>query len=202
VDQGVRRLDDHPTVDIVCALRLDHDKGTLTVRVEGGERVITPSEFRRLEPAPDRIAIVRRTVVDLWLSIPGDYFALEGLYWITAELKHSSLALDEPWVHVHTHSENSLTAGFKTGQGQALRLRDYATWLGERQELIECGPCIPVDRLLEGIYFDLVRAKHPTATTAAAALRSRGVSPRGVIARRLSMRVRRMLGHTPAVHRV
>jgi glycosyltransferase involved in cell wall biosynthesis len=199
LEQGVRRFANHPTVDVICALNVRHEDSRLFVRVEGGERVITPSEFRKYEPAPDRVAMVRRSIVDLWLSIPGDYFALEASFWITTELTYASLALDEPWARIHTQSADSVTAGTKTQQGRARQLADYATFLDERQDLIDCGPCISVDRMLEGMYFELVRAKHPCATNAAAALRSRGVVPRSAIVRQLSMRVRRKLGRIPNV---
>jgi glycosyltransferase involved in cell wall biosynthesis len=202
LDQGVRGLANHPTVDIICAINLRHEDGTLFVRVEGGERVITPSEFRRSEPLPDRVAMVRRNIVDLWLSIPSDYFSLEAPLWITAELKHASLAVDEPWAHIHTQSEDRVTARKKTKQGRIRQMGDYAAWVEKRQDLVECGPCIAVDRMLEGMYFQLARAKHPQATNAAAALLSRGVDPRSAIMRQLSVRVRRRLGRTSAVHRV
>ena len=172
LEQGVRRFANHPTVDVICALNVSHEDSRLFVRVEGGERVITPSEFRKSEPVPDRVAMVRRNIVELWLSIPGDYFSLETGAWITAELNHSSLALDEPWARIHTQSADSVTAGMKTEAGRARQFADYATFLHARQDLISCGPCISADRLLEEMYFQLVRAKHPCATNAAAALRS------------------------------
>jgi len=200
LDQGVRRLAEHPSVDIVCALHLLHEDGTLFVRVKGGERIITPEEFRTYEPAPDRVAMVRRSVVDLWLSIPGEYFALESGYWITAELAHSSLALDEPWTRYHTSSTNRVTPGLKTAQGREHALRDYATFLETRRALIECGPCVSMDRLLEGMHFQLVRVKHPSASVAAAALVSRGIAPRNSIALQLRMRVDGKLRRTPRVH--
>jgi glycosyltransferase involved in cell wall biosynthesis len=199
LDQGVRRFASYPTVDIVCAVYLRHEDSRLFVRVKGGERVITPSEFRRYEPAPDRIAMIRRNIVDLWLTIPGDYFSLEAGLWLTTELKHASLALDEPWARVNTQPNGRVTTDTKTGQGRTHQLGDYVTFLKERQDLIECGPCIAVDRMLEGMYFGLSRAKHPYATNAAAALRSRGVAPRDAIVRQLSIRVRRKLGRTSAV---
>jgi glycosyltransferase involved in cell wall biosynthesis len=200
LDQGVRRLAEHPSVNIACALHLRHEDGTLFVRVNGGERVITPAEFRTYEPAPDRVAMVRRSVVELWLSIPGEYFALESGYWITAELAHSSLALDEPWTRYHTSSGNRVTPALKTEQGRERQLRDYVTFLEARRELIECGPCVSVDRLLEGIHFQMVRAKHPSAGVAAAALASRGLVPRSSAARQLLMRVEGKLRRTPRVH--
>ena len=199
LEQGVRRFVIHPTVDVICALNVRHEDSRLFVRVEGGERVITPSEFRKCEPAPDRVAMVRRNIVDQWLSIPGDYFALEASFWITTGLNYASLALDEPWARIHTQSADSVTAGTKTQQGRARQFADYATFLDQRQDLIDCGPCISVDRMLEGMYFELVRAKHPCATNAAAALRSRGVVPRSAIVRQLSMGVRRKLGRIPNV---
>jgi glycosyltransferase involved in cell wall biosynthesis len=200
LEQGVRRLAKHSTVDVICALHLRHEDSRVFVRVEGGERVITPSEFRKYEPVPDRVAMVRRSIVEQWLSIPGDYFSLEAGAWITTELNHSSLALDEPWARIHTQSADRVTTGTKTEQGRAREFADYATFLDARQDLINCGPCISVDRLLEGMYFQLVRAKHPCATNAAAALRSRGIVPRSAIVRQLSMRVRRKLGRIPSVY--
>lgn len=200
LDQGVRRFASNPTVDVVCALHLHNEDSRLFARVAGSERVITPTEFRELEPAPDRVAMVRRNVTDEWLAIPGDYFALESGLWITTELSHSSLALDEPWVRYHTASADRLTTGLKTEGGRTHRLRDCSTFLDKRQDLIDCGPCISVDRMLEEMYFDLTRAKHPYAAKAAAALVSRGVRPQSAFMRQTSMRARRRLGRPPSVH--
>jgi glycosyltransferase involved in cell wall biosynthesis len=197
LEQGVHHLAEHPEVDIVCALHVRHEDSRLFVRVER-ERVVTPSEFRKTEPVPDRVAMVRRNIIDLWLSLPGNYFALEGSLWITAALRHQSLALDEPWVRYHASGEDRVTVRM-AGNAISRRITDYVTFLDERRDLIDCGPCVSVDRELEVIYFDLARARHPYAGRAAEALRSRGISPRGAVARQLRMRVRRKLGRSPEI---
>jgi glycosyltransferase involved in cell wall biosynthesis len=198
LEQGVRHFRECPQVDIVSALHVRHEDSRLFVRAES-ERTVTPSEFRKQEPVPDRVAMVRRNIVELWLDIPGDYFAFECNLWITAELRHQSLALDEPWVRYHTSGEDRVTVSM-SGDELPRRLRDYVTFLDQRQDLIECGPCVSVDRALEGIYIDLVRARHPYATRAAEALRSRGISPRAAVFRQVRMRVLRKLGRLPEVH--
>jgi glycosyltransferase involved in cell wall biosynthesis len=194
LEQGVRHFQQHSQVDIICALHVRHEDSRLFVR-SYGERIVTPAEFRRKEPAPDRVAIVRRNIIDLWLGMPGAYFASEAILWITAELKHRSLALDEPWVRYHTSAENRVS-----DVHDKRRLRDYVVVLDEQQDLIGCGPCVSVDRALEGIYMDLVRARHPYASRAAEALRSRGISPHTAVVRQVRMRVLRKLGRLPHVH--
>jgi len=197
--QGVHYLLNCPGADIACALHVRHEDSRLFVRAR--ERLIDPHEFRTMEPVPDRVAMVRRPVVDRWLSIPGDYFALEAGLWITAALHHASLALDEPWVRYHTQAQESVTVSM-AGDGIRHRLRDYVTFLDERQDLIGCGPCISVDRILEDIYFDLLCARHPYRTVACEALRSRGIHPREAIGRQSSARLRRKLSGQPKVRLV
>lgn len=195
LEQGLRHFLEHPEVDIVCALHVRSEDSRLFVRVKR-ERVVTPSEFRQMEPVQDRMAMVRRNIIDLWLSIPGDYFALESGLWITAELNHQSLALDEPWVRHHVSAEDRVSVSMA---GKSRHLTDCVTFLDERRDLIDCGPCVSVDRIIQRIYFDLVRSRHPHAGQAAEALRSRGIGSRGALARELRMRVRRKLGRLPKV---
>jgi hypothetical protein len=137
-------------------------------------------------------------VVERWLTLPGEFFALEAGLAITAELHHSSLALDEPWVRYHTGGHDRVTVN-RRSTGRARALKDISTLLRERGDLLNCGPCVSVDRLLEESYFTLVRSRHPDASLAAATLRARGVEPRRAIARELRRRVRQRAGRGPSV---
>jgi len=199
LEQGVTSLRRTAEVDIVTALHMRQEDSRLFVRVRDGKRIVTPEEFRNQEPVADRVAMVRRNVVERWMSLPGEFFAMESGLWITAELHHASLAMDEPWVRYHTGAANRVSASGGSISGRDRACRDMSTFLHVRRDLIECGPCVSVDRLLEEGYFTLLRSHHPDAGLAAACLRSRGVSTYGAIARSVRRRVRRKLGKTPAV---
>lgn len=190
LERGCDWLERRSDVDIVCALHLRHEDSRMFVRVRDAPRLITPEDFRRQEPIPDRVAMVRRVVVDEWLALPGKYFALEAQQWITAELAHRQIALDEPWVRYHTRSSDRVTTDASAGQR---KLDDFVTFLRVRGDLIDGGPCRSVDWLLENGYIGLRRNRRPEASLAAAALRRRGIRPSVTRAREIATRFGRRL---------
>ena len=192
LERACHWLDTRTDVDMACALHLRHEDSRMFVRVRDAPRLITPHEFRLQEPLPDRISAVRRNVVLEWLELPGDYFALEAHQWISAELSHNQVALDEPWGLNHTRGADRITAGSSDAQKQRA-LDDYVTFLRDRSDLIDIGPCKSVDWVLKSAYLALLRARRPEANLAAQALERRGMKPSQVLVRAIATRVARKL---------
>jgi glycosyltransferase involved in cell wall biosynthesis len=200
LDRACYWLDTRKDVDMACALHLRDEDSRMFVRVRDAPRLITPEQFRHQEPLPDRISAVRKEVVLDWLDLPGQYFALEAHQWISAELSHNQVALDEPWVLYHTQGDDRITVDSSNTRAQRA-LDDYVTFLRERNDLIDGGTCKSVDWVLKSAYVALRRADRPEADLAAQALRRRGLKPSKVLAGSIGTRVARKLRmrRTPAV---
>jgi glycosyltransferase involved in cell wall biosynthesis len=192
LERACHWLDTRNDVDIACALHLRDEDSRMFVRVRGAPRLITPHQYRIQEPLPDRISAVRRNVIRHWLELPGNYFALEAQQWISAELSHNQIALDEPWALYHTQGTDRITIDHSDTRAQRA-LNDYVTFLRERNDLIEGGPCKAVDWVLKSAYLALRRHKLPEADLAAQALQRRGIRPSQVVARSTATRVARKL---------
>ena len=192
LERACHWLDNRGDIDMACALHLRDEDSRMFVRVRGAPRLVTPEQYRLQDPLPDRISAVRRNVVTDWLELPGTYFALEAHQWISAELSHNQIALDEPWVLYHTQATDRITDDSSQARGQRA-LDDYVTFLRERDDLIEGGPCKAVDWVLESAYLALRRAKRPEADLAANALQRRGITPSRVLAHSTAARIARKL---------
>lgn len=174
LERGCTWLDSRDDVDMVCGLHVRNEDSLMFVRVRDAPRLVTPDDFRRQEPLPDRISMVRRAVVQEWLELPGRYFALEVQQWVTAEMTHRQVALDEPWALYHTGGSDRVTTDL--GIQQRL-LEDWVTFLRERGDLIDGGPCRTVDWMVVNAYSALRRAGRPEVAAAEDALRRRGIRP-------------------------
>lgn len=178
--QAQAYLEKTPTVDIVCAIQVRNEDSVLPVRVRNAPRIVRPEEARRQRPIfADRIAAVRRVVVDHWLSKRRDYFALEAHQYLTAKLRFAQLFLDEPWVIYYVGGGDRVTKSPRMRQ----RIEDHVRFLEEHQSLIaDERPYIQLDMMLKSSYFALVRARRPEASYAREALRTRGISPAAALA--------------------
>ncbi len=196
--RGCELLDGRTDVDIVCGLHVRSEDSRMFVRVRNSPRLVTPDDFRKQEPMPDRIAMVRSVVVEEWLRLPWRYFALEFHQWVTAELTHCQLALDEPWALYHTSGADRVTVNPEVGQR---KLEDWVIFLRDRGDLIDGGPCRTLDVMLKQCYFVLRREKRSEAAMAADALRRRGIRPSRVLAEETAYRAARKLrlAHDPVV---
>lgn len=174
LDQARRHLDGTPKIDIVCGLHVRNEDSRLFVRVRNAPVIVTPDEARREELIPDRVAAVRRCVLEGWLQKDPNYFALEGHQLLTAKLAHSQLYVDEPWTLYHASGADRVTAAGITER----RFDDMLRFLREHQSLIEDpSHYMQLDSSLRLVYFSLWRARRPEADLAAQSLRARGIRP-------------------------
>lgn len=179
-------LDAHPEVGGVAGLCVYTTAPRIVVTVPAGERVVTPEEFVRLPAIPDRAAIVRRPVVEEWLQKRSDYYALEAHQWLTFHLRHSELAVDEPWTRCSVTGDDRVTLGH-----DARHLRDYRVFVEEHGDLIASCPAPVIDELLRDGWMANLRARRfADARLLAEQMRVRGISRRATLAARVGRRVR------------
>ncbi|ADB53709.1 glycosyltransferase family A protein [Conexibacter woesei] len=147
-------LDGHPEAGGVAGLCVYTTAPRLPVVVHGGERLVTPADFVHMPPVPDRVAAVRKVVVDEWLQKRTDYYALEAHQWLTFHLRHCELGVDEPWTRCSVTGDDRVSLGHDTR-----RLRDYRVFVEEHGELIRTCPAPVIDELLQAGWLANLRAR-------------------------------------------
>jgi hypothetical protein len=185
----VRYLDETPQVDGVAGLHLIDEVGRLYVRVPGHRRIITPADYARQPPVPDCVGVVRRAVVEEWLTKRTDYYAMEAHAWLTFSLRHNMLYVDEPWTKYHVTGDDRVSL-VKDDR----RLDDYLKFIDEHGEYIERVPCAVLDAILQQAWIDLKRARRSSdAKVVADCLRLRSLPYRSVPLRRALTKARAKL---------
>ena len=188
--QARHYLDETPDVDHVCGLYVRNEDSRLFVRVHNAPRIVTPEQARTEPAIPDRVAAFRRCLADEWLTKRPDYFALEGHQFLTANVNHPHLYVDEPWTIYHVDGGDRVTA-----RPDSRGLDDYVRFLDEHWPLITDGaPYRLLDIMLKNVYFALRRRRRPEAARAAEALRLRGISPTRAL---LEVGFRKVLARLP-----
>jgi glycosyltransferase involved in cell wall biosynthesis len=191
LERVLHHLDARPDVAAVAGQYLFPDG--IRGRVRGGSRVITPEDYAegRMTLRCDLVGAFRRPVVEEWLAVTSpDYFRLEFRHWLDLGMKHRQLFVDEPWARVHFDAgpRVSTATDERIYQDAALFVRECRAWLGT-------APCAPVDEYLAETWLALRRRGRPEAAVLRSWMDERGVSVRGVPARRvrerLSARIRR-----------
>jgi glycosyltransferase involved in cell wall biosynthesis len=152
--QSVGHLDEHPEVDAVSGMHVRQSDLAMFVRVGGGgKRIVSPEDYRRGSLVPDCVALVRRCVVDEWLSKRSDYFAMEFHQWFTFGLHHHQLYVDEPWTRYHVDAGDRVSGG-----PDRRRLDDYMKFIEEHDGYLRSVDAPFLDDLLFGFWLDLLRA--------------------------------------------
>jgi glycosyltransferase involved in cell wall biosynthesis len=181
LERAVSLLREVPDVDGVAGLYVRMDDGRLLVRVSSGRKIATPAEYAHQPAIPDCLGVVRRVVVDEWLDKRDDYFALEFHQWFTFHMRHSMLYVDEPWARLYVEGRDRVS--LRVGDRQ---LDDYVKFLEEHGEYVEGAPSVALDRFLENAWFQLVWAgRRADAARFAACMEARGLSTRGIAARKV-----------------
>ena len=177
--QAVGYLDRTPEAAAVAGLHLRDEENTLSVRVTGGTRLVTPSEFQTQPPVPDCVGMVRRSVVDEWLEKREDYFALEAHQWITFGLRHNQLYVDEPWIRCHVRGTDRISQSSSDRM-----LADYRKFVEEHDDVLRTTPSAGIDDLLFRAWVQLTRARRVSdANVVRDYLRLRGIPYRRMLLR-------------------
>jgi glycosyltransferase involved in cell wall biosynthesis len=164
-------------------------------RVRNGQRLVTPAEYISRPPivGHDAMGVVRKPIVDRWLSRRCDYYNLDFQMWFSFQLESAQLYLDEPWGRYHTDADDRITDSVDPRQYQdPVKFVDqYRPELGTRQ-------CLPLDGYLRDAW---IRLWHARKTSEARHVRSwideRDIDvPRAIIERGID-KMRRYLGQRP-----
>ncbi len=178
-------LSERDDIDGVAGMSLFDN--VLRTTVPGGSRLVTPEYYASRDwPAWDCHAMVRRNVVEEWVTKRQDYYNADFHIWFTFHLKHSSLFVDEPWGRYHVDADDRIT-----NSPDPRRFRDFVVFVEEHRPLVGNTPCVPLDRWLGDAWFLLRRNRR---TTEAAVIREwmaeRDLSTRGIVRGRVQRRLR------------
>jgi glycosyltransferase involved in cell wall biosynthesis len=191
LSRAVKYLDDTPDVDGVAGMYVGMSDGRMRVRIEGGSKIMSPSEYVVQPPIPDCAGAVRKCVVDEWLRKRDDYFALEFHQWFTFHMHHNQLFVDEPWAKTYIANPDRVSQRMESRQ-----LDDYIKFLDEHQDYIDGTRAAVLDNIVADAWFQLTRAgRKADAARFAPLLETRGLKKSHIIATRVLRKTRRFLQH-------
>lgn len=190
LERAAGYLRDYPAADGVAGLYVFPDG--FHVRVSGGVREVGPDEFSaRAGQFDDSVGVVRRCVVDEWLSMRR-YSNLDFVLWLRLRLSHPHLLVDEPWGIYDPTGTDRISL-----RRDPRALDDFETFVKEFRPMIGAAPCGPVDAMLNRIWLGLIRAgRFKGAADVADWMHERGLSCKVAASRELVHRARRRV--TPA----
>ena len=192
LERAAHYLERYPHVDAALGLYVFPDG--LPQRIGAGVKVMTPEDYSRWSSSlGDVVGILRRTVVEQWLLLRRDYFGMDAVLMLQLFLSHSVVFVDEPWGRYHTDAATRIT----TILGRDPRsLDDILRFVDDFRPVIGSTPCAPVDLLLEGMYWQLLRARrYSDARMLAEWMRDRRISPAEAIQHHVRFAVRRRIAH-------
>jgi glycosyltransferase involved in cell wall biosynthesis len=178
-------LSQRPDIDGVAGMSLFDN--VLRTTVPGGSRLVTPDYYASREwPAWDSHEMVRRNVVEEWVSKRQDYYSADFHFWFTFHLKHSSLFVDEPWGRHHVDGLDRIT-----NSPDPRRFRDFVVFVEEHRPLVGNAPCVPLDQWLGDAWFFLRRSRRAKdAAVIQDWMIERGLSTKGIVRGRVQRRLR------------
>jgi glycosyltransferase involved in cell wall biosynthesis len=161
-------------------------------RVRNRERVVTPIEYSNTPPivGHDALGVVRKPIVDRWLSRRCDYYNLDFQMWFSLQLESAQLYLDEPWGRYHTDAGDRIThsADPRQYQDPVKFVEQYRPELGRRR-------CLPLDSYLRRAWCMLWCAgKWSEARYVRSWIDERGTDVKGAFVERGLEKVRRHVG--------
>jgi glycosyltransferase involved in cell wall biosynthesis len=177
-ERALALLDERSSVDCVTGLYVFEDG--LRVRVGGGERLVTPSEYSAssVGGGADCLGVVRARVVQRWLSRRVDYFNLDFQMWFAMSLEFNQLYVDEPWAVFHEDGAHRISESPDPRQ-----YVDRAKFVEAFRPVLGTRPCRPLDEFLQQSWVFLWRAKrNQEAAVVASWMKERGLSQRRAVA--------------------
>ncbi len=155
LERAASLLDQETSADCVTGLYVYPDG--LRARVRGGRVLITPSDYR-LNGTPhgdyDCLGVVRRQVVEHWLTGRTDYFRIDGQMWFRMSLVFSQLFVDEPWGTVHTDATGRIS---ETTDDR--KYADFIKFVDQYRSDLGTEPCRPLDEFLKVAWVRLLRGQ-------------------------------------------
>jgi glycosyltransferase involved in cell wall biosynthesis len=177
LERAAGLLDQHASADCVTGLYVFPDG--LRTRIDGYQLVMTPADYMISSNvgASDCVAVVRRHVVERWLTRRTDYFNLDAQMWFGMSLEFNQLYVDEPWAVYHMDG-----AGRITDSPDERKYSDPAKFVNQYRPELGTKPCRPLDEYLQAAWVMLWRARRSEeADVVRAWMDERGVSSRRAI---------------------
>jgi hypothetical protein len=170
-------LDQHVSADCVTGLYVFPDG--LRTRIDGDQLLMTPTDYMSSSTLGDSdcLGVVRRHVVERWLTRRTDYFSLDAQMWFGMSLAFNQLYIDEPWAVYHTDAPARISHSL-----DERRYSDPVKFVNQYRPELGTKSCRPLDEYLQKAWVMLWRAKRPEeAAVVRAWMDERGVSSRRAI---------------------
>jgi glycosyltransferase involved in cell wall biosynthesis len=185
LERGVHYLREHPEADGATGLYVFSDG--LRRRVPGGVDVAGPQDYARQASRAlrgDSVSVVRRSVVDEWLKLRSDYYNLDIIFVLRFRLSHRVVLVDEPWGRYDTTSTDKIAS-----RADPRMFDDMVKFVDDFRPVIGSDPCAPVDLMLSGMWFRLIRAhQYDHAAVVGRWMHERGMSRTRIMAQELGWR--------------
>jgi glycosyltransferase involved in cell wall biosynthesis len=187
LERAVSLLNESPGVG--CATGLYVFPDGLRVRVSDGKKIVSPDEYRRSTTSGDSdgVGIVRRQVMQDWLRLRDDFYALEFhlVFWMS--LHYSQLYVDEPWGVYHTDADDRRASARRDDRD----LVDIMRFVNEYRPVVGRDPCVPLDEYLKDSWFRLRRANRTAELKIISAwMRERGLTEQEALTETIKLRLR------------
>jgi glycosyltransferase involved in cell wall biosynthesis len=184
LERAVFHFSSDGEVDGVVGMSIFEDG--LRVAVADGALQVTPEYYAsHAWPVWDCHAIVRRGVVEEWMTKRQDYYNCDFHFWLTFHLAHTALFVDEPWGRHNTTGDDRITNSV-----DPRRFRDPVVFVEEHRPLLGSVPCRPLDAWLKNAWFFLRRnGRSSELAVVRDWMDERGISTRGITARRARLKL-------------
>jgi glycosyltransferase involved in cell wall biosynthesis len=177
LERATGLLDEHASVDCVSGLYVFPDG--LRARVDGGQVLMTPADFMISSTlgSPDCLGVVRRHVVEHWLTRRTDYFSLDAQMWFAMSLAFNQLYIDEPWAVYHMDGADRISES-----ADERLYSDPVKFVNQYRPELDANDCRPLDEYLTSAWVMLWRARRSEeADVVRAWMDERGISSRRAI---------------------
>lgn len=177
LERAAALLDQHASADCVTGLYVFPDG--LRTRVDGGRLLMTPADYMISSSlgGSDCLGVVRRPVVERWLTRRTDYFNLDVQMWFGMSLTSNQLYIDEPWAVYHLDGADRIS-----DSADERKYGDPVKFVSQYRPELGIIPCRPLDEFLQNAWVMLWRAKRlEEADVVHAWMDERGVSSRRAI---------------------
>jgi glycosyltransferase involved in cell wall biosynthesis len=143
-----------PSVQAVTGMHFRIADHCQFVGVANARYIQTPREFVREAPPPDCVSLVKREVVDHWLTKRPNYFAFEIHQWITFGLNFNQLFVDEPWTKYHTDGDDRVST-----KRLLVHAQDVVNFAEEHSDLINRNEYPYIRPLIAKAWINLIRLR-------------------------------------------
>jgi glycosyltransferase involved in cell wall biosynthesis len=177
LERAAGLLGQHASADCVTGLYVFPEG--LRTRIDGYQLLMTPGDYMISSSlgVTDCLGVVRKHVVERWLTRRTDYFNLDAQMWFGMSLEFNQLYIDEPWAVYHMDGADRIT-----DSPDERKYSDPVKFVNQYRSELGTKPCRPLDEYLQAAWVRLWRNRRSEeADVVRAWMDERGVSPRRAI---------------------